>query len=164
MDYKEGQGSFAVRMPTGETSNTYRISVSALANGHTAHFEVILHVGNDVTLQMSYTLNDGSRREIFCQNKQSRTADTVYDDELTDGYICHMKCLLSAPMPMALRLPPSNALEPGNSNKTLKHLRASDTVPLFLNKGKTGQNNFTVEAKDDSGKSVYLQNQCSLQA
>ena len=70
-------------MPEGETSNTYRISVSALANGHTAHFEVILHFGNDVTLQMRYILDDGSERKVFCQNKQSKTADTVYDDQLT---------------------------------------------------------------------------------
>lgn len=149
LDYKKGQGSFAVRMPTGETSNTYRISVSALANGHTAHFEVILHVGNDVTLQMSYTLNDGSRREIFCQNKQSRTADTVYDDELTEDILPYEISIVGSDAD-GVEITSVKCTQPGNENKT-KHLRASDTVPLYLNKGKTGQNNFTVEAKDDSG-------------
>ena len=38
----------------------------------------------------------------------------------------------------------------GNGNRP-RTLKASDTVQLLLNKGKTGQNNFTVEAKDDSG-------------
>ena len=52
-DELDEQDFLDIEMPAGETSNTYRISVSALANGHTAHFEVILHVGNDVTLQMS---------------------------------------------------------------------------------------------------------------
>ena len=149
LDYKKGQGSFAVRMPTGETSNTYRISVSALANGHTAHFEVILHVGNDVTLQMSYTLNDGSRREIFCQNKQSRTADTVYDDELTEDILPYEISIVGSDAD-GVEITSVKCTQPGNENKT-KHLRASDTVPLYLNKGKTGQNNFMVEAKDDSG-------------
>lgn len=65
--YRGGQGFLNLEMPAGETSETYRISVSALANGHTAHFEVILHVGNDVTLEMRYTLNDGSQREIFAK-------------------------------------------------------------------------------------------------
>ena len=87
LNWRDGQGRLKMKMPEGETSNTYRISVSALANGHTAHFEVILHFGNDVTLQMRYMLNDGSQREVFCQNKQSRTADTVYDDELTEDIL-----------------------------------------------------------------------------
>lgn len=149
LDYKKGQGSFAVRMPTGETSNTYRISVSALANGHTAHFEVILHVGNDVTLQMSYTLNDGSRREIFCQNKQSKTADTVYDDELTDGFLEYEMSIVGSDADSA-KITSVKCTRTGNGNRT-RTLEASDTVQLLLNKGKTGQNNFTVEAKDDSG-------------
>ena len=149
LNYKNRQGSFAVRMPTGETSNTYRISVSALANGHTAHFEVILHVGNDVTLQMSYTLNDGSRREIFCQNKQSRTADTVYDDELTEDILPYEISIVGSDAD-GVEITSVKCTQPGNENKT-KHLRASDTVQLFLNKGKTGQNNFTIEAKDNSG-------------
>ena len=89
LNCRDRQGSGAdVKMPEGETSNTYRISVSALANGHTAHFEVILHFGNDVTLQMRYMLQStAARRMIFCQNKQSKTADTVYDDQLTEDML-----------------------------------------------------------------------------
>ena len=149
LNCRDGQGWWDVKMPEGETSNTYRISVSALANGHTAHFEVILHVGNDVTLQMSYTLNDGSRREIFCQNKQSRTADTVYDDELTEDILPYEISIVGSDAD-GVEITSVKCTQPGNENKT-KHLRASDTVQLFLNKGKTGQNNFTIEAKDNSG-------------
>ena len=133
LNYKNGQGSFAVRMPTGETSNTYRISVSALANGHTAHFEVILHVGNDVTLQMSYTLNDGSRREIFCQNKQSKTADTVYDDELTDGFLEYEMSIVGSDADSA-KITSVKCTRTGNGNSP-RTLKASDTVQLLLNKG-----------------------------
>lgn len=149
LNWRDGQGRLKVKMPEGETSNTYRISVSALANGHTAHFEVILHVGNDVTLQMSYTLNDGSRREIFCQNKQSKTADTVYDDELTDGFLEYEMSIVGSDADSA-KITSVKCTQTGNGNRP-RTLKASDTVQLLLNKGKTGQNNFTVEAKDDSG-------------
>ena len=149
LNWRDGQGRLKVKMPEGETSNTYRISVSALANGHTAHFEVILHVGNDVTLQMNYMLNDGSQRDIFCQNKQSRTADTVYDDELTEDILPYEISIVGSDAD-GVEITSVKCTQPGNENKT-KHLRASDTVQLFLNKGKTGQNNFTIEAKDNSG-------------
>lgn len=150
LDYKKGQGSFAVRMPTGETSNTYRISVSALANGHTAHFEVILHVGNDVTLQMNYMLNDGSQRDIFCQNKQSRTADTVYDDELTNGLLEYEMSIVGSDA-NRVDITSIECTQTGNENRTQDlEDRKSGTVRLFSNSGKTGQNNFTIEATDDS--------------
>lgn len=149
LNCRDGQGWWDVKMPEGETSNTYRISVSALANGHTAHFEVILHVGNDVTLEMRYMLNDGSQREVFCQNKQSRTADTVYDDELTEDILPYEISIVGSDAD-GVEITSVKCTQPGNRNKT-EHLRASDTVQLFLNKGKTGQNNFTIEAKDNSG-------------
>lgn len=149
LNWRDGQGRLEVKMPEGETSNTYRISVSALANGHTAHFEVILHVGNDVTLQMSYTLNDGSRREIFCQNKQSKTADTVYDDQLTDGFLEYEMSIVGSDAD-SVTITSVRCTRTGDGNKTQK-LDESGEVQLFLNSGKQGQNNFTVEAADNSG-------------
>lgn len=148
-DKLDEQDFLDIEMPAGETSNTYRISVSALANGHTAHFEVILYFGNDVTLEMRYMLNDGSQREVFCQNKQSRTADTVYDDELTEDILPYEISIVGSDAD-GVEITSVKCTQPGNRNKT-KHLRASDTVQLYLNRGKQGQNNFTVEAADNSG-------------
>ena len=149
LNWRDGQGRLDVKMPEGETSNTYRISVSALANGHMAHFEVILHYGNDVTLEMRYTLNDGSQREIFCQNKQSRTADTVYDDQLTDGFLEYEMSIVGSDAD-GVKITSVKCTQPGNGNN-IQTPGASDAVRLYLNDGKTGQNNFTIEAKDDSG-------------
>ena len=143
------QGFLPMTMSTGETSNTYRISVAALANGHPAHFEVILHYGNDVTLEMRYTLNDGSERSIFCQNKQSRTADTVYDDQLTGDMLPYEMSVVGSDAD-GVEITSVKCTQPGNNNKILT-LGTSDAVQLYLNGGKTGQNNFTIEAKDDSG-------------
>lgn len=149
LDYWRGQGFWDLEMPAGETSETYRISVSALANGHTAHFEVILHFGNDVTLQMRYILDDGSERKVFCQNKQSKTADTVYDDQLTGGNLPYEMSIVGSDADSA-KITSVKCTQPGHKNKTLT-LGTSDAVQLYLNGGKTGQNNFTIEAKDDSG-------------
>lgn len=149
LDYKNGQGFFDIKMPAGETSNTYRISVSALANGHTAHFEVILHVGNDVTLEMRYMLSDGSERSVFCQNKQSRTADTVYDDQLTGNTLPYEMSIVGSDAD-GVKITSVSCTQPGNKNKTLTP-GVSDAVRLYLNDGKTGQNNFTIRAEDDSG-------------
>lgn len=149
LNWRDRQGRLEVEMPEGETSNTYRISVSALANGHTAHFEVILHFGNDVTLQMRYILDDGSERKVFCQNKQSKTADTVYDDQLTGGNLPYEMSIVGSDADSA-KITSVKCTQPGNKNNTLT-LGTSDAVQLYLNGGKTGQNNFTIEAKDDSG-------------
>ena len=149
LDHLTGQGTLRMTMPAGETSNTYRISVTALANGHTAHFEVILHYGNDVTLEMRYSLNDGSERSFFCQNKQSRTADTVYDDQLTGDSLPYEMSIVGSDAD-GVEITSVKCTQPGNGNKTLP-LVASDAIRLYLNEGKTGQNNFTVEAEDDSG-------------
>ena len=148
LNWRDGQGRLVVKMPEGETSNTYRISVSALANGHTAHFKVILHVGNDVTLGMRYTLNDGSQGEIFCQNKQSRTADTVYDNQLTEGSLQYELSVVGSDAE-GVKITSVRCTQP--SNGSIQTLEASGAASLSLNNGKTGQNNFTIEAEDDSG-------------
>lgn len=148
LNYRDGQGLLDIEMPAGETSNTYRISVSALANGHTAHFKVILHVGNDVTLGMRYTLNDGSQGEIFCQNKQSRTADTVYDNQLTEGSLQYKLSVVGSDAE-GVKITSVRCTQP--SNGSIQTLEASGAASLSLNNGKTGQNNFTIEAEDDSG-------------
>ena len=142
------QGFLDMKMPAGETSNTYRISVTALANGHRAHFEVILHYGNDVTLEMRYTLNDGSERSIFCQNKQSRTADTVYDNQLTEGSLQYELSVVGSDAE-GVKITSVRCTQP--SNGSIQTLEASGAASLSLNNGKTGQNNFTIEAEDDSG-------------
>lgn len=147
------QGVLDMKMPAGETSNTYRISVTALANGHTAHFEVILHVGNDVTLQMSYTLNDGSRREIFCQNKQSKTADTVYDDELTDGFLEYEMSIVGSDAD-GVKITSVTCNQSG-SVETLNQLERG-RIRLLLNAGKAGHNFFEIKAQGENEYSFTI--------
>lgn len=147
------QGVLDMKMPAGETSNTYRISVTALANGHTAHFEVILHYGNDVTLEMRYTLNDGSERSVFCQNKQSRTADTVYDNQLTDGFLEYEMSIVGSDAD-GVKIT-SVACNQSGSVETLNQL-GRGRIRLLLNAGKAGHNFFEIKAQGENEYSFTI--------
>lgn len=147
------QGVLDMKMPAGETSNTYRISVTALANGHTAHFEVILHYGNDVTLEMRYTLNDGSERSIFCQNKQSRTADTVYDNQLTDGFLEYEMSIVGSDAD-GVKITSVTCNQSG-SVETLNQL-GRGRIRLLLNAGKAGHNFFEIKAQGENEYSFTI--------
>lgn len=147
------QGVLDMKMPAGETSNTYRISVTALANGHTAHFEVILHYGNDVTLEMRYTLNDGSERSVFCQNKQSRTADTVYDNQLTDGFLEYEMSIVGSDAD-GVKITSVTCNQSG-SVETLNQLERG-RIRLLLNAGKAGHNFFEIKAQGENEYSFTI--------
>ena len=147
------QGVLDMKMPAGETSNTYRISVTALANGHTAHFEVILHYGNDVTLEMRYTLNDGSERSVFCQNKQSRTADTVYDNQLTDGFLEYEMSIVGSDAD-GVKITSVTCNQSG-SVETLNQL-GRGRIRLLLNAGKAGHNFFEIKAQGENEYSFTI--------
>lgn len=153
LDDRDGQGFLDLEMPAGETSETYRISVSALASGHTAHFEVILHVGNDVALEMRYTLNDGSQREIFCQNKQLRTADTVYDNQLTDGFLEYEMSIVGSDAD-GVKITSVTCNQSG-SVETLNQLERG-RIRLLLNAGKAGHNFFEIKAQGENEYSFTI--------
>ena len=153
LNWRDGQGRLEVKMPEGETSNTYRISVSALANGHTAHFEVILHFGNDVTLQMRYILDDGSERKVFCQNKQSKTADTVYDNQLTDGFLEYEMSIVGSDAD-GVKITSVTCNQSG-SVETLNQLERG-RIRLLLNAGKAGHNFFEIKAQGENEYSFTI--------
>ena len=153
LNWRDGKGRLDVKMPEGETSNTYRISVSALANGHTAHFEVILHFGNDVTLQMRYILDDGSERKIFCQNKQSKTADTVYDNQLTDGFLEYEMSIVGSDAD-GVKITSVTCNQSG-SVETLNQLERG-RIRLLLNAGKAGHNFFEIKAQGENEYSFTI--------
>lgn len=153
LDARNGQGFLPMTMSAGETSNAYRISVSALANGHTAHFEVILHFGNDVTLQMRYILDDGSERSVFCQNKQLRTADTVYDNQLTDGFLEYEMSIVGSDAD-GVKITSVTCNQSG-SVETLNQL-GRGRIRLLLNAGKAGHNFFEIKAQGENEYSFTI--------
>lgn len=142
-------GYLPMRMPEGETSNTYRIAVGVIANSQNYHYEIVLHFGNDVTLQMRYTLLDGTQPVILCENGKTKTADTVYDDQLAGDMLPYEMSIVGSDAD-SVTIKSVSCTQTGNGNNK-KNLDESGEIQLFLNNGKQGQNNFTVEAEDNSG-------------
>lgn len=144
-------GSLRMKIPEGETSNTYRIAVNVIANSQNYHYEVVLYFGNDVTLQMRYTLLDGTQPVILCENGKTKAADTVYDDQLAGDMLPYEMSIVGSDAD-SVTITSVRCTQTGNWNRTQDLTGSeSEAVRLYLNDEKTGQNNFTVEAHDNSG-------------
>ena len=142
-------GYLAMKMPEGETSNAYRIAVNVIANSQNYHYEVVLYFGNDVTLQMRYTLLDSTPQVILCENGKTKAANTVYDNQLAEDMLPYEMSIVGSDAD-SVTITSVRCTQTGNGNRT-QNLDESGDVRLFLNSGKQGQNNFTVEAADNSG-------------
>lgn len=140
-------GSFPMELYGDATSNTYRITVKVLA-GEMLTYHIDLRFGFDVTLQMRYTLSDGGKPTVVCENGKSATAQTVYDNQLENGLLEYEMTLIGEDAGSA-EITSVRCEQPGNGSP--KTLGITDHVQLLLRDGKTGQNNFTVTAKDDGG-------------
>lgn len=150
----KSSGSLPMVMPAGKSSNTYRISVSAMVKGQRLNFEIILSYSVDVSIQMEYTvLEDGAAvtRQIVCENTKSKTADAVYDDQLSGGALSYAFTLIGEEA-QSISITSVRCFQSG-SGKTVT-LGAQGSVVLLLKNGKTGENTFGIEAKDDAGN-VY---------
>ena len=144
-------GRLPMKIPEGETSNTYRIAVNVIANSQNYHYEVVLYFGNDVTLQMRYTLLDGTQPVILCENGKTKAADTVYDDQLAGDMLPYEMSIVGSDAD-SVTITSVRCTQTGNGNRTQDLTgNESEAVRLYLNDEKTGQNNFTVEAHDNSG-------------
>ena len=144
-------GSLAVTMPAGQTSNTYTITVNALVNGEQITFRVRLRYISDVTLQMQYTIRENgqsSAQVITCENQKSKTAEAIYDDQLTDGILSYAMNLSGEDVEYT-RITSVSCYQSG-SGKSVS-LDASDEIQLLLKDGKTGENTFQITAEDDAG-------------
>ena len=147
----EESGSLPMTMPEGGTSNTYRITVNALVKGQRMTFTIIFHYANDVTLQMEYAVEEnGSRQQRFvsCENTKSRTAEAIYDDQLTDGLL-EYKMTIAGSDAENVRITAISCFQSGSGSSL--SLSEVDELRLLLNNGKTGENTFTVRAQDEGG-------------
>lgn len=143
-------------MPEGGTSNTYRITVNALVKGQRMTFTIILYYANDVTLQMEYVVREnGSNQPRFvsCENTKSRTAEAVYDDQLTDGLLEYNMTIAGSDAEN-VRITRISCFQSGSGNSL--SLSEDGEVRLLLNDGKTGENTFTVQAQDDGGNEYHF--------
>ena len=142
-------GALPMELPDGIASNFYTIRVSVLAGGQQLQYEIRLKHTMDVALQMRYTvLENGvpAERSVLCENGSIKTAEVIYDDQLTDGML---EYTISGSGESALTVTSITCYQSG-SGSTLP-LNASDTVKLLLKGGKPGENTFTITAQDGGG-------------
>ena len=146
----ERSGAIPMSLPQGASENVYTVLVSVLVNGQQLKFEILMHYTMDVSLQMTYTMKDGQKRTVVCENGKTRTAEPIYDDEMENGLLAYeMKLTGSAGEGMEIT---AVQCYQSGSGRTVK-LEGKDSVVLLLKNGKTGENTFTVAA--ESGETEY---------
>ena len=141
----ENSGAIPMSLPQGEAENVYTILVSVLVNGQQLRYEVILRYTMDVTLEMSYTLKNGEKRTVICENGRTRTAEPIYDDELNEGLLTY-ELKLTGSAGEGVSITGVQCYQSG-SGRTLR-LDQRDSVSLLLKNGRTGENTFSVTAGD----------------
>ena len=155
-DALEESGSFPMKLPVDASSDTYHITVNYLVSDQKLTYDIFLNYGNDVTLEMHYvTLSDDGRptqQQVRCENDKSRTAQPVRDNQLENGLLEYEMTLVGEDAG-STEITSVECFRTGDG-KTIKNLRDSDHVQLLLNGGKTGQNNFTVTARDRDNEEI----------
>ena len=144
-------GSLPMEMPSGGTTNTYRLTVNAMVKGQRMTFHVVLYYANDVTLQMEYTVKENGMdtpRFVACENKKSTTAEAIYDDQLWDGLLEYRMTIAGSDSDN-VSITSVTCFQSGNNRTT--RLNEAGEIKLLLDDNKTGENTFEVIAQDDSG-------------
>lgn len=145
----DASGALPLTLPTGFTSNTYTILVVVLANGKQLNFEVMLHYTMDVSLEMTYTVIENgvpTDRSVICENGKSKTAEAIYDDQLSDGLLSYEMSIGGTD---AMEITSVTCYQSG-SGRTVT-LGSTDDLQLLLKNGKTGENAFLITAEDTEG-------------
>ena len=149
----EKSGAIPMAMPDGASENLYTVVVSVLAAGQQLRYEIAVRYIMDVSLEMTFPLADGAERTVSCENGKTKTAEAIYDDQLTDGLLSYRMELVGSAAE-ALAIHEVRCYQSG-SGKTVRR-EATDSVTLLLENGKTGENTFTITALDDAGTEYHF--------
>ena len=145
----EASGAIPMELPEGVISNLYTLRVVALAGGQQLEYQLRLKHTMDVALQMQYQVMENelpAKRVVVCENASTETAEAIYDDQLPGGDLTYA---LSAVGDAKLTITSVSCYQSGSGS--MVSLKEAGTVRLLLKDGKTGENTFTVSAKDESG-------------
>ena len=145
----EKSGALPLILPAGLNENTYTISVVALSNGKKIHYDIQMKYVMDVALEMTYTVKENgfaAERKVICENGKTKNAEAIYDDQLTDGKLAYE---MSTTGTENLTITSVKCYQTGSGRMITLH--AEDTLTLLLDQRKTGENTFTVKAKDKVG-------------
>lgn len=142
-------GSLPMQM--NGNSETYIILITVQVGAEKAIFTVNITFTHDVVLQMHYTTTEeGTARQklVTCENGKTVTAELVFDDQLRDGNLPYTFTLDGQDV-HGLEIVSVRCYQSGAIRS--KEIPAQGTIQLLLDKGKTGENTFTVTARDIVG-------------
>ena len=147
----DASGAIPMELPEGYFYNTYTVTAIVLAQGKQIHFDVELNFSMDVSLEMSYSVTENGKnqkRVVLCENGKTKTADVIYDDQLSGGILTYeMKIAGSDAEDMDFTA--ITCYQSGNGR--IQALEPEGDVQLLLKDGKTGENTFTITAEDKNG-------------
>ena len=152
-------GSVTLTLPDGAASMRYVLTVQARcqrSDGSLRNmtFTYVLRYSGGVGLEMQYTLLDGTAKTVRCANGQSKTAETVYSDELEDGVLPFTMTLTGGEDASGVQITKITCFQSGSSRMTTLPVGGSGSIPLLVNSdGSEGENQFKVTAQGSGGES-----------
>lgn len=146
--------SFLLPVSLGSNgANTYTVTVVMLADGKNLIYNIRVRYASDMSLEMAYTLKDGTRQQIVCESGDEKQAEVIYEDQLTDGML-HYTMIARNAEGESVPINRVFCYQSGDLG-TRGPLNPEDSVALLLKDGKTGENTFTVTAGDDEGEYTF---------
>lgn len=151
-------GSTVLRIPDGASSIKYTLTVQARYQKNDGSlknltFTYVLRYSGDVSLALQYTLTDGTSQTVRCANGKSRTAQTVYSDEATDGILSYTLTLTGGDAASGVTLSDVSCYQSGSGRTKQLGAAASGQIELLVNEdGSEGENTFTVTASSEAGE------------
>ncbi len=151
-------GSTVLRIPDGAASIKYTLTVQARyqkSDGSLKNltFTYVLRYSGDVSLELRYTLLNGTQTAIRCANGQNKTAQTVYSDEVTDGVLAYTLALTGGDAASGVEISDVSCYQSGSGKTKALGSAESGQIELLVNEdGSEGENTFTVTAKSAAGE------------
>lgn len=151
-------GSTVLRIPDGAASIKYTLTVQARyqkSDGSLKNltFTYVLRYSGDVSLELRYTLLNGTQTAIRCANGQNKTAQTVYSDEVTDGVLAYTLALTGGDAASGVEISDVSCYQSGSGKTKALGSAESGQIELLVNAdGSEGENTFTITAKSEAGE------------
>ena len=148
-------GSTVLRIPDGAASIKYTLTVQARyqkSDGSLKNltFTYVLRYSGDVSLELRYTLLNGTQTAIRCANGQNKTAQTVYSDEVTDGVLAYTLALTGGDAASGVEISDVSCYQSGSGKTKALGSAESGQIELLVNAdGSEGENTFTITAKSE---------------
>ena len=116
-------------------------------------FTYVLRYSGDVSLELRYTLLNGTQTAIRCANGQNKTAQTVYSDEVTDGVLAYTLALTGGDAASGVEISDVSCYQSGSGKTKALGSAESGQIELLVNAdGSEGENTFTITAKSEAGE------------